>query len=1136
MGQRVGSEIVQSRIWLTGETEQVPDFDYKFAFPISIYDAIRRDADEHSATLGDEINSIYRLINSKQDIIEAGVAGRLMTWTGVRGQIGSMEVVRAIASDPIDRSHAKIPSERAIGDMMDLKVSLKDFKDHSQNRDIHVSEDEKILWNAMTPIGSFNLHINNATMHISKEERDAWNAKADGSDLHKHTTDTDNPHNVTAHQTGTYTRREIDQLFANLRESFFTYLNIVWDSRELSASLEEYDADNWNPNYILEYGDPLPEVPDSTETYFALIPATDSKVNETADCIIYIKLPGMTWQEVGFQAMKPGDLVIQYPDTLMYVWVQGRFVRLFGNSSGGNTDGTTPSDPSDLLWKPFIDADGKLDWELSSSGEKPEAMDIRGYTPQKGIDYFDGKDGEGVPVGGLMHDLLVKSSGLDYDTEWKDFISILGDFVARGGVIPKNGVVWRNISGTPNMYEELGQNTDGFMTQKATTDAINDLIDRYEKLLESADLGALTSNLNDHLNDFMNPHRVTPAQIGAVSTASFVDHTQNFENPHMLTAAQLGLGNVDNTRDIDKIVSIPVQNELDRIWDRLRTIVNGSGGTTLPDDFTYVSDVDFVDEGDNGTKVTFTFGDDTTLTLTIPKPVVYNPVTEVKIFAAVRFDRNTNEIVITQEDGTEDRFSLYGLVQVLTGSISDTIKVEISSDDRIVATVRMNCITGDHIVENVHLRGNPTATTQEVGDKSTRLATTEFVKNQVIDNLISYEVDRPLSANMGRILNQKKADYEDIIALIQDLEGIDIIDHLESTSTVAALSANMGRHLDLTKAPRVHTSPSGSTFGMATEGLFGHARSANVDPLMDGLVSRGTDNGYYAREDHRHPTDKSRAPVHFPDEFNEIYKLTGEPRTEMPPDDSNDDRIASTEWIRRNAVGVVKGECETDGKDCNKTATLRSTFVNPVVFLRQIGSTVSITFTNEDQSGRSNTTTLNVNDTGAAPILFAGAPVTNGMIGKNHEHMFVFDGENWRLINPVPGTGIGGPDGITIGPGRTDLPEDPDMPIINRMSGHNGVTVNTGDIDENGLVRSVWIGINYTPKAGGVEVSISNSRFAWAVKMGDGTYIRCTDPILLEQTDTTAVFQFTLDKGYPANSPCQLIYRTELAWINIRGA
>ena len=141
-----------------------------------------------------------------------------------------------------------------------------------------------------------------------------------------------------------------------------------------------------------------------------------------------------------------------------------------------------------------------------------------------------------------------------------------------------------------------------------------------------------------------------------------------------------------------------------------------------------------------------------------------------------------------------------------------------------------------------------------------------------------------------------------------------------------------------------------------------------------------------------------------------------------------------------------------------------------------------------------------------------------------------------RLDNPVPGTGIGGPDGITIGPGRTDLPEDPDMPIINRMSGHNGVTVNTGDIDEDGLVHSVWIGINYTPKAGGVEVSISNSRFAWAVKMGDGTYIRCTDPILLEQTDTTAVFQFTLDKGYPANSPCQLIYRTELAWINIREA
>ena len=59
MGQRVGSEIVQSRIWLTGEVEQVPDYDYKFAFPISIYDAIHRDADEHSATLGDEIGRAH---------------------------------------------------------------------------------------------------------------------------------------------------------------------------------------------------------------------------------------------------------------------------------------------------------------------------------------------------------------------------------------------------------------------------------------------------------------------------------------------------------------------------------------------------------------------------------------------------------------------------------------------------------------------------------------------------------------------------------------------------------------------------------------------------------------------------------------------------------------------------------------------------------------------------------------------------------------------------------------------------------------------------------------------------------------------------------------------------------------------
>ena len=192
------------------------------------------------------------------------------------------------------------------------------------------------------------------------------------------------------------------------------------------------------------------------------------------------------------------------------------------------------------------------------------------------------------------------------------------------------------------------------------------------------------------------------------------------------------------------------------------------------------------------------------------------------------------------------------------GSVGPHINIIIENDNIIKGTIVPSSIGELEIAQSINLRGSPTTRTQSVSDNSTRIATTEFVKKQTIDNLISYENDRPLSANMGRLLNQRKADTDDVIKLIMDLRGFDVIDTLDSTNTDVALSANMGRHLDLTKAPRIHTSPSGSTFGIATVALFGHARSANSDPLMDGTVFRGTDDGHFARADHRHPSDTTK--------------------------------------------------------------------------------------------------------------------------------------------------------------------------------------------------------------------------------------------------------------------------------------
>lgn len=1119
MGELRDKKIVQSRIWLDPNQAPMPSYDYDYSYPITVYEAVHQTMDDKSATLADELDSIYRLINGKQDIIDPGVPGQLMTWTGVRGQIGAIGIVNTINPDSSLRSTKKVPSERAVGDALDDKVDISSFNSHTSDNSIHLTDVERNRWNSMAPLSTLQAHIGNASMHITDAERGLWNNKANQSDLEDHIYNTNNPHNVTAHQVGTYTRKEIDEIFENLRETFFNYQNISWDSRTNQASLVEYNAANWNPNYVLEFSDALPDVPDQNVTYFALRPATDYSTNETQDCIIYIKRPAMAWSEVGFQNMTPGDMVIKYPDTTMYVWVAGRFLKLFtGSTNQPTVPGTGGT--SDKLWKPSVDVDGNLTWALSSDTTTPAPVCIKGQdgkTPIKGVDYVDGKDGEGVPVGGKTGELLIKLTETNYDTTWRSLTDLLADLVIGGSTLPAGLIEWNSIKGKPEWYNELGDNEDGFITQRAATRQFevigNNISDILLKLQDTDDT---KQDLFDHVNDFNNPHRVTAAQIGAVPIDTYSDHIQNFDNPHNVTASQIGLGNVNNTSDLDKPISNATQIALDALLTKINSVSSDLGVYNAIVNVTW---------DNTSADMIFTYKDNSELKVHVPIPEIFN---------SIYYDDVEQELVIVLPDGTENRVDISKMIQHYFGSLSDNIQVQIEDGNVIKATIVPGTVGELEIAPSVHLRSSPTTTTQPVTDNSTRIATTEFVHKQTIDNLISYETERPLSANMGRILNQKKADIEDVIQLINDMEGVNVVDNLDSTNPLAALSANMGRYLDLTKAPRVHTSPSGSTFGRATVSLFGHTRASDVDPLMDGTVFRGTDDGLYARGDHRHPTDETRAPMHWPDVGHNQYQFTGEPRSTLAPDDSNDNWIATTEWVRRNAVGTHQGESYTSGLNPNKEASLRSTFCNPVVFIRQIGSAVSITFSNEDRSG-STPTTLDVEGTGAAPILFAGAPLTNGMIGKNHTHLFIFDGDNWRLINPVPGTGIGGPDGINIGPGVTKPDDDTPTVIINTQSGHNGFTTQAdGTIDENGQVERVWFTINFTPKSTDVEVTLSDFEDCFSARMGDGVDILLRDAKVVSLTRSNCVVQFTMKEFYPANSPCQLIYRSNKAWINIK--
>ena len=903
MGQLRNKLVSHARTWIDPQNPTpLPTWDYDIVYPISVYEAIHRDMDDDSTTLDVELENIYRLINGKQNIIEGGTPGRLMTWTNIRGTIGETELLRYINSDPNARSFSKVPSEKAVGLALDLKADAADINEHVHNTGIHITEEERDKWNGMTPRTLFNTHANNIDIHITPEERVAWNNKANQSDFTDHLEDNNNPHNVSAHQTGTYNRQEIDNMFETIKESFFSYMNIYYDERSGQGDLVEYASENWNPNYVLQYRDELPEVSDKSLTHFALRPITDYTTNETQVCAVYIRKPGntTTWTEINQHTMQTGDLVIRYPDTTMFVWIAGRFKTIFSSSSAAG-DGSGTDD--NLMWRPVYH-DGYLGWTLSSEDDAPDEVYIKGAAgekPVKGVDYFDGAPGIGVPAGGNPGDIIIKTNNEDYETEWKSLSELFGS--SESGVT----IIWENISGRPTIYQTTGNDTKGVMSQKAVTDELNGIntaLDGIRSQIGSTSgLAGIRSDLDAHIRNYNNPHRVSAASIGAVPNSSFIEHTQNFDNPHAVTAAQLGLGNVNNTSDLEKPISRPTQAALDELRNALNTL-----SSTL-DTGRLVSNVVW---DDSSCTLTFTFRDNSELEVVLPI---------IETFNSIYYDNTSNDLVIVLPDGSEHRIEVQSLITVYEGSEGPHITVTVQNGV-IRATIVPGSITGNEIAESVALRGAPTIATPLVTENSNVLATTKFVHDQVIDNLISYDATRPLSANMGRILNQNKLDLEDVLAIIADTPLLNVIDNLISTEKYSALSANMGRELNLTKAPWVHTSPSGSTYGRATVSLYGHARASDVDPLMDGTPSIGTDNGYYARADHRHPTDISRAPVNWPDVDNGIYKFTGTPRAETPDNDEYGDRIATTEWVIQNGVDIISDEWIIDAIDRAHAAVL----------------------------------------------------------------------------------------------------------------------------------------------------------------------------------------------------------------------
>lgn len=144
-------------------------------------------------------------------------------------------------------------------------------------------------------------------------------------------------------------------------------------------------------------------------------------------------------------------------------------------------------------------------------------------------------------------------------------------------------------------------------------------------------------------------------------------------------------------------------------------------------------------------------------------------------------------------------------------------------------------------------------------------------------------------------------------------------------------------------------------------------------PLMDGTASAGTSNTY-ARGNHRHPTDTTRA------------------STAVATQTSNG-LMSSEDKTKLDSLKIGNNYAT-----CSTNASTAAKVVSKEGFILVVGERITVKFT---YANTTNSPTLNVNDTGAIPINADGDPIyVKWPVDTVME--FVYDGDYWVCLAGYP--------------------------------------------------------------------------------------------------------------------------------------
>ena len=264
----------------------------------------------------------------------------------------------------------------------------------------------------------------------------------------------------------------------------------------------------------------------------------------------------------------------------------------------------------------------------------------------------------------------------------------VGELLRKFGLVTSEGdatgdnsvrILYTSVVGRPEMYDELGDDEEGVISQAALTTIINDIRTEVHHIWDDLDSSTFAATLRDHINDTNNPHGLTARSIGAADKTDFEEHVNDTYNPHHVTKEQVGLGNVDNTSDADKPISNSVRVALNTVNETIATLTGMVGGLRFITDAEYIQD-----EG----RLDFTFNDESVMGVSI---ITDGLVDDVDI------DLDTNKLIVTELNGNRREVDIYEITKYI-GTDTRTITFDISKENRtIAASIRPNSINAEDI-------------------------------------------------------------------------------------------------------------------------------------------------------------------------------------------------------------------------------------------------------------------------------------------------------------------------------------------------------------------------------------------------------------------------------------------------------